>query len=283
MKLTIHTKGNCNMKKLLLVLTVALAIPSFGIGRIQGSDTLYGVMTESIERSKLSGDLQYVGGGSGKGESALIDQTQGIAPMSREVSADAMTKLAAKGLKATGHVIALDGIAMFVNEKNRANLLDLDTIKKIFNCEIRKWEEISSSKVKGEIRVYRRDDASGTTDLVKHVLGIKQFGTCVQVANSAEEISQSTATELEAFGYGGLSSHVEGKNRPLSIANKVGAKGVYPTVETIRNRSYPLSRNLYLYELNQGTSDAEQDLIQNMTDRKFMDPIVQKHEFFTLN
>lgn len=271
------------MKHLILTLAVLVAMPSFAIQRIQGSDTLYGSITEAIDRAKLSNDLQYVGGGSGKGEAGLIDQSQGIAPMSRELSADAMTKLANKNLKAIGHVIALDGIALFVNESNKTNLLDLDTIKKIYTCEIKKWDDIPFSGVKGEIRVYRRDDASGTTDLVKHVLGIKQFGECAKIVNSAEEISNQTSIEQAAFGYGGLSSHVQGKNRPLSIATKMGAKGVYPTLDTIRNRSYPLSRNLYVYEISEGTSNAEKELVQRITDRKFMDPIVQKHEFFTLN
>lgn len=51
----------------------------------KGSDTLAGMMTDAIQAAGLAEEIQYVGGGSGKGEEAIVAGQQGIAPMSREL------------------------------------------------------------------------------------------------------------------------------------------------------------------------------------------------------
>ena len=50
---------------------------------IEGSDTLRQWTQQIIQNAGLSAQLTYIGGGSGRGETALVDGTQQIAPMSR--------------------------------------------------------------------------------------------------------------------------------------------------------------------------------------------------------
>ncbi|NBW83603.1 phosphate ABC transporter substrate-binding protein, partial [bacterium] len=79
----------------------------------KGSDTLAGLMTDAIQAAGLQDELQYAGGGSGKGEEALVAGQQGIAPMSREMKKEATAKAVAAGINPVAHPIALDGIGIF--------------------------------------------------------------------------------------------------------------------------------------------------------------------------
>lgn len=249
-----------------------------------GSDTLAGAMTDALIASGMDQNLGYTGGGSGVGEKNLVAGDQGIAPMSREMKPEALQALQAQGNSVIPHVLALDGISVFVNKSNATGGLDVASITKIFTCEFTRWEQIKSSGLKGDIHAFRRNDASGTTDAFKHFTGIKTFGACVQVVNETADISERTSKDVYAVGYAGLSGKVA-DNLFLGIAAQAGGQFVMPTTATIRNRSYPFARQLYVYEITgkRKPTDVEQQFLMNITDRSFMDPIMQDHEFITLD
>lgn len=268
----------------LAIIAVLSVTAAHAAQQLKGSDTLERVMKDSIEVAKVGHLLEYVGGGSGKGEEALIAGTQGVTAMSREASADAIAKAQAKGITLLPHSIGIDGVAILVNTKNGLKRIDFSALRDIFTCQITHWEDVPGSDQWGDIVVYRRDDASGTTDAVKNLLGIKQMGNCAKVVNTANEIASHTANESNSIGYGGLPTVIPSKNRPLALAKLKNDKAVEPTKETIRNRTYPLSRFLYVYEVGgKGVQTSqEQELMRTLVDRKIMDPIIEKHEFYTI-
>src|SRR5687768_11180742 len=92
---------------------------------IRGSDTLFGAITDAINQAGLQADLQYLGGGSGLGESGLRAGTQGIAPMSRALSSAAIDDLLNQGVTPVQHVIGLDGVAVFVKADVAALQIDI--------------------------------------------------------------------------------------------------------------------------------------------------------------
>lgn len=250
----------------------------------KGSDTLAGLMTDAIQAAGLAEEIQYVGGGSGKGEEAIVAGQQGIAPMSREMKKDAVSKATAAGIEVVAHPIALDGIGVFVNRANLVGKLSLPTIKAIFTCQITDWSKINGSMKSGAIEVFRRDDASGTTDTFKSIVGVKEFGSCVQVMKETTDIANETAINPNAVGYAGLSATREG-NRPVTISKDDSSGAYLPTVHNIRKKLYPLARTLYVYE-SKGSytlNAAELKLLPQVLDRSFMDPIVQQNDFITLD
>ncbi len=249
---------------------------------IQGSDTLAGFVSDVIVASGLESKLVYQGGGSGKGEDALVNGQQGIAPMSREMKDEALAKAKAKGIKVIEHTIGLDGIAVFVNDGNSVKTLDLAQVKKIYSCTLTNWSQVGGQNQ--AIVVYRRNDASGTTDTFKTLVGIKEFGSCVKVVSETSDIAAFTSSNVNAIGYAGLSAGRDG-NKALSLAKKEGGKAYVPTPGTIRNFNYPLARKLYVYEASGSVkpSAAEATLLGNMLDRSFADPLLQDNEFFTLD
>lgn len=274
------------MNKIVAGALVFLSTMSFAQNKqtFAGSDTLAGVMTDAIIAAGMDAKMAYVGGGSGTGEKNLVNGDQGIAPMSREIKPEAQQALQAQGSDVTAHVLALDGIGIFVNRGNTVAGLDVQTVTKIFTCELNRWEQIRGASVKGEIKVYRRNDASGTTDAFKHFTGIKNFGACVTVVNETADIAEKTSKDSLAVGYAGLSGKVE-ENRTVALAAKPGATAVVPTTATIRNFTYPFARKLYVYEVigKRTPSNVEKELLGYITDRSFMDPIMQAHEFITID
>ena len=274
------------MKKLLFTAAMFLATTASAQQKFvfAGSDTLAGAMTDAIIAAGMDSKIQYAGGGSGNGEKGLLTGDQGLAPMSREIKPEAMAELTSKGLKVVPHVLALDGISMFVKKSSTVPVLDLQTVARIYSCEFTKWEQIPNSGVKGAIKAYRRNDASGTTDAFKHFTGLKAFGPCVTVLAETADIAEATARDGQAIGYSGLSGKIAG-NRAVSMAATPGAKGIQPTTASIRNFTYPMARRLYVYEIAGARvpNELERTLLSNLTDRSFMDPIMQAHEFITLN
>ncbi len=251
---------------------------------ISGSDTLGGVMTDAIIASGLNQKIAYTGGGSGVGEKAMANAEISIAAMSREFKVEALDLAKVKGILPLGHVIALDGIGIFVNASNPIASLDFSTLAKIFTCDLTSWNQIPGSGKNGPIKAYRRNDLSGTTDTFKSLVGVKNFGACVTVVNETADIADRTGNEADAIGYAGLSA-TNGKNREVAMAQKIGQSAVLPNTTTIRNGTYPLSRKLYIYEAtgSKTPTDVEQELLGYLLDRSFLDPIVQDHDFITID
>ncbi len=274
------------MKKMMIavLLTAATAAIAQTKVSISGSDTMGGVMTDAIIAAGMNQKIAYTGGGSGVGEKAMANAEISITAMSREFKPEALDLAKVKGIVPVGHVIALDGIGIYVNSSNPLVSLDFVTLSKIFTCDITSWNQVPGSGKNGPIKAYRRNDQSGTTDTFKNLVGVKTFGACVTVVNETADIADRTGTEVEAIGYAGLSA-ITAKNREVAIMQKAGQVAILPNTTTIRNGSYPLSRKLFIYEASGSKSPAgaEQELLGYLLDRSFLDPIVQDHDFVTID
>lgn len=273
--------------KNVLVASVTLAFSAVAVAApmtIAGSDTLAGVMSDAINQSGLQSELTYAGGGSGKGETAIVAGQQGIAPMSRAFKAEAKEKATVAGIKLVEHVIGLDGLGIWVKKDNSLTRVDFDTLRKIFACEITKWDDVPYANKSGAIVAIRRDDASGTTDTFKSLVGVKAFGECVKIMAETTDIAAETSVNANAIAYAGLSAGRDA-NRALSVSVKADSAAILPTVRNIRTFAYPLARKLFVYEAQGSVKPgaAEMKLIENVSDRSFIDPIIQQNEFITLD
>ena len=259
--------------------TVAYADPA----PIRGSDTLFGALTDAINQVGLQADLQYLGGGTGLGEAGLRAGTQGIAPMSRSLSSAAIEDLLNQGVTPVQHVIGLDGVAVFVKADVAAVQIDIPTLRAVYTCAITDWSGVPGSGMTGPIEVFRRNDDSGTTDTFRTLVGITAFGACVTPLATTADMATVTSENPQAIGYAGLSGERPGANRPLDIGRTADGAFIAPNTTTIRDFSYPLARRLYVNSVADGRfpSPAEQALLDAVSDRSFMDPIVLANEFVT--
>lgn len=248
---------------------------------IQGSDTMAGVITDALIAGGLDGSIQYIGGGSGKGEAALVAGTQGIAPMSRAFADTAKASASAKGISLEEHIIGLDAVGLWVKSDNAVKSLDLDTVRKIYSCEITDWSALGAGS--GAIKVFARNDVSGTTDTFKKLVKIDKFGPCVTALAETADIAVKTSGDVAAIGFSGLSAK-RPQNRIVPLAAAAGSEAFEPTAANVRAFKYPLSRNLYVYEAKGSLipGQAENQLLDLMLDPSFINPILLDHDFITL-
>ncbi|MGE3760287.1 MAG: hypothetical protein AB7H97_21155, partial [Pseudobdellovibrionaceae bacterium] len=70
-----------------------------------------------------------------------------------------------------------------------------------------------------------------------------------------------------------------------AVAARAGAPAVLPTTATVRDFSYPMARKLYVYVVSgaRQPNQIENDFINYISDRSFMDPIMQQHDFITID
>lgn len=298
------------MIRSLILTTLALATAvSFAAGKKEGkfvfygSTTIGGVVAKAVEKAELSEVMDYAQGGSGKGETYLVNGAQGIAPMSRPMNPDLIQSLKDQGVIVTGAIdadgnlipgegykLGMDGLSILVNKSNGIKSLTFDLIKAIYECRITRWEDPAlkgvGSNLKGAIVAYRRDLESGTTSTFKDLTGGKypdwgKSSDCTKEVKGGEDIKDRTMNEANAIGFGGLSSLDSAKNpknQVVAVAAKAGDKAIVPSELTIRDLSYPMSRYLWIYEVSgKRTPNAyEQRLLETLKDPNVMDDILEE-------
>src|SRR5262249_25648058 len=101
----------------------------------------------------------------------LLENKSDIGLSSRRIKPEETKTLSALGdmsSPACEHILALDGIAVIVNRDNPVQSLSREQVAKIFSGEITSWTQVLINR--GKIKVYARDDKSGTFDSFKSLV-----------------------------------------------------------------------------------------------------------------
>jgi ABC-type phosphate transport system substrate-binding protein len=290
------------------VAVLATGTVAFATQNLDGSTTLKEVVQDSIAGAVTAGVLQpgalaYLPQGSGFGAAALVNGTQGIAPMSRDVTDAEAAAIAANGNTLVRHVIGLDGVSAFTKADASIQNVNKSVLKAIYagadgtgtagtapgQCQgpdrITDWSQIPGSGKTGPIIALRRNDSSGTTDAFKNLVGIKGFCADVQIIPEADACLHATTDGFGGFDpslttcYAGLGSLSAGNNQALSVCDSNMANCVAPSQATVLDFSYPLTRRLYLNEVLEQGTDEEHALRDWMLVDSNINPIITAHEF----
>lgn len=142
--------------------------------------------------------------------------------------------------------IGSEGFVFFVHKNNPVSDLTSEQLRSIYAGEITNWKEVGGKDK--EIAAYQRNEGSGSQSRLKRFMGDKPLmepptemvnelmsGIIEQVADYK---SKSNSIGF-SFRY-----YVEGiiKNPDIKL---LSVDGVAPTVENIKNGSYPLAGSLY--------------------------------------
>ena len=189
--------------------------------------------------------------GSGNGAKSLINGSCTIAAMSRAMKDAEIAAARKKGVSPVAHVIALDGLAMVVHPGNPVRSLSIAQISSIYRGAITNWKEVGGANAR--IVVIQRESNSGTQDSFKELV----TGKGIQITGSAETQSSNGAvktrvsTTPSAIGFLGL-GFVDKSVKTIAV------DGVSPSVITVKNGSYKVSRPLYLYTNGQPSGPVKQ-------------------------
>jgi phosphate transport system substrate-binding protein len=249
---------------------------------ISGSTTVLPIVQKAADQYMTAhpeADIQISGGGSGVGIQAIGAKTVDIGMSSREVTPDEMKKYPSFVVT----TVAQDGIAVIVNPKNTIQYITLDQIKNIYLGKTTKWTEITGAEVPGtnnQIVIIGRDSASGTRTYFDETVLLKATPVNTMLEkNSNGAVLQTVAQTPGAIGYvsiGFLTNDV--KSVPIWYnAQKI----VAPGISTIKDKSYPISRSLYVVTNGQpsGLSKTFIDYILSPDGQK----IVADEGYITLN
>jgi phosphate transport system substrate-binding protein len=225
--------------------------------KISGSTTVLPIVQKAADQYMAThpdADIQVSGGGSGVGIQAIGARTVDIGMSSREVTKDEMKKYPSFVVTS----IAQDGIAVIVNPANEIQYITLDQIKGIYLGSITKWTQITGANVPGtnnQIVIIGRDSASGTRGYFDETLLLKATPVKTMLEkNSNGAVLQTVAQTPGSIGYvsiGFVSKDV--KAMPIWYNAQ---KFVAPTIDNVKTKTYPISRDLYVIMNGQPTGLA---------------------------
>jgi len=214
---------------------------------ISGSTTVLPIVQKAADQymaAHSDADIQVSGGGSGVGIQAIGAKTVDIGMSSREVTSAEKAKYPAFNIITVAH----DGIAVIVNPQNEIQYITPDQVKNVYLGKVTKWTEISGANVpntNNAIVLVGRDSASGTRSYFDESVLLKATPSSKMLEkNSNGAVTQTIAQTPGAIGYvsiGYVSSDV--KAVPIWYnADKI----ITPSAATVKDKSYPLSRDLYI-------------------------------------
>jgi len=249
--------------------SAAAAIPGMATSiQNKGSDTMVNVALAWAEAyGQIHPDVQVAvtGGGSGTGIASLINGTVDMANASRRMKSEERAQAEANGIEPVEHVVAGDAIAVVIHPGNPADGLTISQLSAIFSAKITNWREVGGED--RPIVLLSRESNSGT-----HVFFLEQvlrqgrqddhtlFSADTLLLPSSEGISTEVRQNPNAIGYDGL-GYVTDDQKVIAVARAEGEPYVLPTLETIKNGSYPITRGLYIY-----TAGEPQGAVHNYLD-----------------
>ena len=191
-------------------------------------EKVIGTLSEQFMNDNSGVTITYDATGSGTGIEAVANGTCDIGLASRGLK-DAETE---KGLKAT--TVALDGIAIIVNENAPVDDLSVEQIAAIFTGEITSWTQFGGT---GEIACIGREAGSGTRDGFESITKTADKCVLAQELTSTGAVIAAVQSSPNAIGYASFAS-VEGQTgiKVLTVA------GIPCTAENIRSVSYVIQR-----------------------------------------
>jgi len=214
---------------------------------ISGSTTVLPIVQKAADQymaAHSDADIQVSGGGSGVGIQAIGAKTVDIGMSSREVTSAEKAKYPAFNIITVAH----DGIAVIVNPQNEIQYITPDQVKNVYLGKVTKWTEIGSANVpntNNAIVLVGRDSASGTRSYFDESVLLKATPSSKMLEkNSNGAVTQTIAQTPGAIGYVSI-GYVSSDVKAVPIWYNTD-KIVTPSAATVKDKSYPLSRDLYI-------------------------------------
>ena len=237
-----------------LVMAVSLLTVAASAEKLSGTvatngstsmEKVIGILSEQFMEDNDKVTITYDATGSGTGIEAVATGTCDIGLASRNLK-DAEVE---KGLVAT--TVALDGIAIIVNENCPVDDLTVEQIAAIFTGLVTDWADFGG---KGDIACIGREAGSGTRDGFESITKTTDKCVLAQELTSTGAVIAAVKSSENAIGYASYAA-VEGQEgiKVLTV------EGVECTAENIVDGSYVIQRPFNLVTLAEGelSEDAQ--------------------------
>lgn len=161
--------------------------------------------------------------------------------------------------------IGKEAFVFFVEQDNPIDNLSSDDIRKIYSGEINNWKQLGGNNQK--IVAFQRPENSGSQVMMRYFMAdtpLKQADTIEMVSAMGGVIKhvKQYHNEKGAIGYT-FRYFLEGLNQEKGV-KILSVDGIYPTVENINNRSYPILADLVVSKLEGNPNEYVDKVIEFM-------------------
>jgi phosphate transport system substrate-binding protein len=224
----------------------------------KGSDTMVNLaLAWAEEYQSLHPDMQIsvTGGGSGTGIASLMNGTVDIANASRAIKEEEIATANENGIEPVEFIVAQDAIAIIVNPGNPIERLTLEQISDIFSGKYNNWAELGGED-RPIVRLSRETNSGTHIYFLEEVLRLGEkenktlFSRDTLLLPSSEGITVEVRDNPNAIGYDGL-GYVTADVKVIAVADLGETDYILPTIETVLDNSYPISRDLFIYTAGQ--------------------------------
>lgn len=198
-------------------------------------------LTEGFAEVEPGVTVSYDPTGSGAGITGAADKTLDIGLSSRALKDDEKADV-------EGTTIALDGIAIIVNNASKVEDLTVDQLKQMFTGEITNWSEVGDDD--GEIVLIGREAGSGTRDGFESIVDVKDSCKYAQELTATGAVISAVEANPLAIGYASLSAVGD-------TVKMVTVGGVECSEETVKDGSYEVQRP-FVFVTNKSVTLSEQ-------------------------
>lgn len=198
-------------------------------------------LTEGFAEVEPGVTVSYDPTGSGAGITGATDKTLDIGLSSRALKDDEKADV-------DGTTIALDGIAIIVNNASKVEDLTVDQLKQMFTGEITNWSEVGGDD--GEIVLIGREAGSGTRDGFESIVDVKDSCKYAQELTATGAVISAVEGNPLAIGYASLSAVGD-------TVKMVTVGGVECSEETVKDGSYEVQRP-FVFVTNKSVTLSEQ-------------------------
>ena len=198
-------------------------------------------LTEGFAEVEPGVTVSYDPTGSGAGITGATDKTLDIGLSSRALKDDEKADV-------DGTTIALDGIAIIVNNASKMEDLTVDQLKQMFTGEITNWSEVGGDD--GEIVLIGREAGSGTRDGFESIVDVKDSCKYAQELTATGAVISAVEANPLAIGYASLSAVGD-------TVKMVTVGGVECSEETVKDGSYEVQRP-FVFVTNKSVTLSEQ-------------------------
>ena len=198
-------------------------------------------LTEGFAEVEPGVTVSYDPTGSGAGITGAADKTLDIGLSSRALKDDEKADV-------DGTTIALDGIAIIVNNASKVEDLTVDQLKQMFTGEVTNWSEVGGDD--GEIVLIGREAGSGTRDGFESIVDVKDSCKYAQELTATGAVISAVEANPLAIGYASLSAVGD-------TVKMVTVGGVECSEETVKDGSYEVQRP-FVFVTNKSVALSEQ-------------------------
>jgi phosphate transport system substrate-binding protein len=234
-----------------------------------GSDTmshLAQAWAEEYAKVDPAISVEVSGGGSGVGIAALINGTAEIANSSRKLEPKEIEEARKHGKDPKEFLVGFDGLAVYVHKDNPLETISVEELGEIYKegGKITKWSELGVTLPGGKgddiIRVSRQNN-SGTYAYFREIVIGKQgdFRGGSMDMNGSKDVVELVGKTPGSIGYSGL-GYANPTVKIVKVSKKKGEPGVLPSIATVLDKSYPISRPMFMYTPGEPSPQAKKYL-----------------------